>query len=516
MPTTNVTLHNAPFLTKQRALVDRLLVGQIGKDLFELPTFVDIDNAGEGVADYFDDWYQRTLPLKGTNGTIKRTVRIYQSLALQGAFYAYNAEIDSFDLYTADPDLLSGIDGGQNFDPGKITAENSENIIHCMRLDVKYLNVTGDYSVKATKLTAKRKLKAYSTVFVPYIVVERLLMLLRKQFKAGRVYEMYVQRGKELKKSIVSLNPDVLSHYNGIDGGGFGDDIVDFHLNGRVYLPAVGAPSTTLGLTYMTLDGLDYLAPVRAGELEIEIPDNSTRALIRSEMFNIFVDQTFHAFNNGKPGPRQKLRTLLRAYGNEVQPNADRYEYYRAIRDLPIDLKDDLWGRVSESFKRYAERMETVITGFKKVDAPRSGLELRDMLKSGVYRMITVSSEGKFSMMYVTNNYDILEKAYGSNYFASYESEGSRRARFRYLISDGVSPEIAMERAGVRGLFDEEVTPYQAAQEVMHENNDDDNFDYNSVPVTTRVLFYSKSLGGGGFYRRIYPDKIYSMAQLNV
>lgn len=507
-------LTSGTFLNKRRAIIDEQLKAQFGAETFELPTFATIANEDTELIEYFDLVFQSSLPSRSKEGTaVRRTTRVFQGMALEGAFFAWNPDTDTMELYTANADILRGIEGGHRFDLSKALADNVEGNVYCMRLDPTFINASGEYTLKAVQLTSKRKLSAGRCLFVPYIIVVRFMYLLNKLMKAGRVLEVVINQGTVEKNRLITTNTKVLDYFN---GGLHAEEpgIVDVHVAGRVYAPVVGAPLTTLGMTAIKLDSLDYISAIRSNDVSIEKPDNSVTTLIRGELLSIFVNTAF-ASEDGKQ--KSKLRALLKSYGHDMHVNASRLDYVKTIQDLDSSLRDDLWSRLPKSFIDYGERLENrLFVTSTPEGVPSNSAELRNMLREGLYRIVTFSSKGTFSMMYATNNTELLTIAYGTGYEARYESEGYRRSRLREAISAGEPLSVAAKQwcfpDYVNVDIDQEA---EIISELFNSESAEGSNTGSSSSVMARTLFHSLSNERSSFYRTIYPERIYSMHRLD-
>lgn len=533
-----------------RAVVDGFLKESLKSDEFDIPNLGALCNRAPELRDGLTFLYESTLPVTGKDGPVGESMKVNQGMALDGLFYAYNLDNGEFKLYTANPIVLNSLHGGGGFNSSKTYEHNMNGIINAMRVDVKYLSPrTGVYEAKATRLTGPRVLDTEKFLFVPYYVITRLIQMLVSLLNAGRVVEIVHNADGAPHQRLVSMNPTVLSEYN--HDSAFTSDLkmVDFRYTGGLYLPVVGAPSTTSGITRINFANLDRVSTVNRRSVDLEPADNNPFRMIEREIIKIFVRQVFASENDDvKP----MLWDLLRKLKTDIPYDSKEYEYQRAITDMAPDTRNRLWNRLPPGLIKYGERMNSLIDRYEAVEIPETVSDLRQMLNKALYRIVVMRSTGTFFTVYATNSNSILRMAYGDNYVARYEDQGVRLRSFLYSynrdgekaltrpvlggsgggiaeassMTDGQGIESTSAPGDVRrGLAgyglkdviedvagnDREVLEYVLKQaeesEENHRRSPDDK-------LLVRALFVSAQLGDS-IYRYIIPRHIYSIARVS-
>lgn len=534
-----------------RAVVDGFLKESLKSDEFDIPNLGALCNRAPELRDGLTFLYESTLPDTGKDGPVGESMKVNQGMALDGLFYAYNLDNGEFKLYTANPIVLNSLHGGGGFNSSKTYEHNMNGIINAMRVDVKYLSPrTGVYEAKATRLTGPRVLDTEKFLFVPYYVITRLIQMLVSLLNAGRVVEIVHNADGAPHQRLVSMNPTVLSEYN--HDSAFTSDLkmVDFRYTGGLYLPVVGAPSTTSGITRINFANLDRVSTVNRRSVDLEPADNNPFRMIEREIIKIFVRQVFASENDDvKP----MLWDLLRKLKTDIPYDSKEYEYQRAITDMAPDTRNRLWNRLPPGLIKYGERMNSLIDRYEAVEIPETVSDLRQMLNKALYRIVVMRSAGTFFTVYATNSNSILRMAYGDNYVARYEDQGVRLRSFLYSYNrdgekaltrpvpggsggGGIAEASSMTddqgiestsapgdvRRGLAGYGlkdviedvagnDREVLEYVLKQAEESEEN------HRRAPddkLLVRALFVSAQLGDS-IYRYIIPRHIYSIARVS-
>lgn len=537
---------------RYRALVDGFLKENLKTGVFDIPNLGALCNASFELYENLVFLYESNLPTTGVYGPVDDGMKAHQAMALDGLFYAYNLNYGDFNLYTANKVVLNSLHGGGNFNRKKTYEHNMHGVVNAMRIDVEYRSPhSGLYDARAVMLVGDRKLEEENFLFVPYYVISRAIQMIRTLMRAGRVVEIVHNAGAAEKRRLVSLNQTVLSEYN--DDSDFTSNLgmIDFRYTGSVYLPVVGAPITTSGITRVDFASLDRVSTVHRRRVDIEKANNEPFNMIRREIIEIFVRQVFASTNDDVKPLLWEMTTYLDI---DIPYDSTEEEYIRALTTLDQTRLEFVWDQLPPGLLNYANRAGKIVDRFEPVDIPKDTYELREMMNRAVYRIVGMRADGSFFTVYGTNNNRILRLAYGSDYVSRYEDQGVKLRSFLYSYNrDGVqalnrkppeqpqgivrpkegSPEPSsygvqyggetravnvrkgLESYGLQSMSrniagsDERILNYilrrarQAEEEHRKQTPD---------KLLVRALFVSHQLGDS-IYRYIIPEHIYSIAR---
>lgn len=531
-------------LKARRPVVDGVLKEQINSDTFYLPTVETLGNLDNGIYEGYKFLYKSTLPITGKDGDVDNEMLIYQGMALDGCFLAYNTDSEKVSLCTANEKILNSVSSSTSFDLSKCYTNNVEGAVHAMRLDVNYGGFDPDnFTIKAVRLAGKSRLNVENHIFIPFYVITRIFQMFKTMSKAGRVLKVVHEKDTGGKERVVTTNPTVLREFN--DDEGFVKSLraLDFRYKSTLYMPVVGSPSTTSGITRINIPKLDEVRVLRKNEVDVEKADNSPLKMVEREILTIFVKQVFNAEESFK----KMLFKYLKKYGEAVPYDADMYDYIRAVRDLSDESTEKLWTHIPPAMRTYADKIGSILNQHEMVEPPKDVPELMSLMKGAVYRIVAMRSNGSFYTVYATNNDEILRIVYGKNYVSRYEDYRVRLRSFLYDAErgksvwghdrggsggrnfgpedireervDSIDPSGIREKLGVYGIDaqnvpgnDQEVLNYyldQASEaKESHRKGTDDN------KGLVRALFTAVTLGET-FYRNVIPSRIYSMARVS-
>jgi len=533
-PTLNVL---SKVLREHRAFVDALVVEKVNQlsdhdrtKTYTIPTFSSLCNRNPEILEAYENAYKWRFPTSGHQGELSSEMMAYQGMATDTPFFALNLTSGDFSLYSGNPEHLALFKGGDKFDKSKTYDLLQEGIVNAMRLDVDYYNVRGGYTVKATKLinakAGDRRLNVSNFIFVPMTIIDRLILMLTTFMRKGRVVKIVSDDSGALKDHFVSMNPNVIEEYNGHSNP---LEYIDFRYVGRVYVPVVGAPIYSTGLTRIEFSALDEVTVTRQSDINIEPANNSPEQLIQDEVFSKFLELVFM---ERYAEQKKKIWDLIVLLGGVVPYDAHRYSYLRAIRSLGADARMALWSKLPDDFKNYANQMSQVIRGYEPYVGEISVPALRNVLRKGVYKIVMLKSNGTFSSVIATNNEEMLKIAYGPSYQQKYEHDDFRLGKFFNDVNNGM-PEVEamkkwnmLEASYVKDTYDTETSDEEALASALYawaeksqdrfiENLDEDRVysSYHEKELTVRKLFSSNGIGES-FYRKIPIQKIYQVSRL--
>lgn len=536
-------------LKAHRQLIDDYLKEQLNAEIFYLPNINTLCNLSNEFRKDIVFVYDSSLPGTGKEGDVTEGMKILQGMALDGLFYAYNLEKDTLDLYTANDQVLNSLHGGGGFNKGKTYTFNMNGVVNAMRVDVEYQSPrTGEYNAKATRLTGQRVLDHENFLFIPYNVIARFIQMFKSMLGRGRVVKIVHNADGAPHERLVSLNPAVLSEFNEDSAFTSSLEMVDFRYNGAVYLPVVGAPSTTSGITRVDFSTIDRVEAVHRRTVDVEPADNNPWSMIEREITKIFVRQVF-ASEDDRVKPQ--LWKLLKKLGNEIPFDSEEYAYIRAVHDLDSAEREKLWNLLPPKLTEYGDRIANLLDRYEAVPVPETVPELQSLMLDGVYRIVVMRSKGgSFYTTYATNNNQILEMAYGKNYISKYEDENVRLRSFLSAYDklgvgalggggggigsgsndhsepyagdntglDGVDIREGLRGYGLTGALDDVAGEGTELMNVVVEKAKKAREDHvrgtTDRMLLVRRLFAAAQLGDT-IYRRVIPQYIYSIAKVS-
>lgn len=533
-----------------RQVIDDYLKEQLNADVFYLPNINTLCNLSNEFRNDIVFAYESRLPITGKDGDVTEGMKVLQGMALDGLFYAYNLEKDLLELYTANDQVLNSVHGGGTYNAGKTYELNMKGIVNAMRIDVTYQSPhSGEYEAKATRLAGARVLDHEKFLFIPYGVIARFIQMFKSMLGRGRVVRVIHNADGAPHERLVSVNPAVLSEFNHDSGFTSSLEMVDFRYNGSLYLPVVGAPSTTAGITRIDFAGIDKVEAVHRREVSVEVADNDPWSMIEREITKIFVRQVFAS---GDDSVKPRLWKLLKRLGTEIPFDSEEYEYIRAVHDLSSTERSKLWELLPPKLAEYGDRMANLLDRFEPVAIPKSVPDLQKLMLDAVYRIVVMRSKGgSFYTVYATNNNQVLEMAYGKNYISRYEDENVRLRSFlnsyeRYGVGalggsgaagvsqkpqepvepyaggneglNGVDIRSGLRGYGLSGILDDVAGDSTELLDTVVEKAKEAKEDHirgtNDRMLLVRGLFVSAQLGDS-IYRRVIPQYIYSIAKVS-
>lgn len=362
----------------------------------------------------------------------------------------------------------------------KIGEKNARRVIHAMRIDATYVNAH-EYTLKTVNLTAKTELKMDECIFIPLYSLERLYTVLDSFFfqsqqglKLGDIKPARDSALLEVRQTMANVQTvryltasrKGIAKYRGVD------DIGDIPQNAiyrlplfRMYVPSLGAPVTSLGLSAINVFSLDSLHAVKWSHFSAPLPDNSMQKLIQGEVINVWLrgiletkkdadgQETSGESDSGTDsnGARTSLITMLnQTYGLDIPYDAGVTAVIKEVRDLEPVKFNDLFARLPQQWQDYAQRMGGVLTQCTPVQVPSTATELADMLATGAYRIVFGTKAGKFSSALVSNSEFVLRSFYGKAWWRTYEVSTFARQLFAFRkLSSGVPLEVVADLLGM-------------------------------------------------------------------
>ena len=303
-----------------------------------------------------------------------------------------------------------------------------------------------------------------------------------------------------------------------------------YPLEGYAYLPVIGAPITTTGLTKISIFTLMDIRPYN--DVILEEPNSSKT--IRNHMADIEIsrkiDFMLHDDGAGLFGLESTIRNFLpkaREYFSEglngiTWPLLSHYLHSLSGRDLE-KAYSILIKYLHIDLSKYAG----LFTGeIKVVNTSVGSLHIQRLIRDNLCVAILMGNEGNLYSIPVTNNRSVLSAFYGNDYFKTYEQLSYRVYRSMYLVKQlGVGLEEALKDNNV--TTNPEIVR-KLRDSISHISNLDElneaaktivynglgkvsrNESYESKNILVRTLEgYLKSVGNTeNYYRYIKPQSI--------
>ena len=197
-------------------------------------------------------------------------------------------------------------------------------------------------------------------------------------------------------------------------------------LTNTFYVPSVGASIHTAGVTNINLMTLDAIQPATLGEVDLTdlnvdltlargFYEKSVRKMKQLELKKLSgvlgIDIT------GDTVPAMKYKCL----------SIEKYdqEYYVLMKENKDIFKVD-------EFRALPNKLGSL---YDDVPIPLNKDELKELMGTGIFKVVITKRTGGLSTMIVTNSRQELEKMYGRSYIGKYESLRVRITRIREILA---------------------------------------------------------------------------------
>lgn len=359
---------------------------------------------------------------------IPDSIKVAQGAVLDGFMYMYdaaNAELKG--ICSANPLLLGDeVDGSYDKLLKKIFKKNQEGEIFGYRLDFTYndySNTEGEFKI----VNHRTVMDEESVVVVPYIVGDVICATVNKLLQGGGMvaFKQTLPNGS-VKVRATSNNVEHLKHYSDDPLAVEGLQVEYYPLQGFIYIPSMGAPSTTAMMSRVDFFNLDKIARLKGYEdcrrLGIQKSRDGIDELFKEQaIIQSLAEMKFR-------DPEEFSKTVKRL------PNAgivigDVAEEDIGVTTISNYLHTSTRGIENKALKvvkgatpRY-ELRKALITGESMAIDPK---EIRSYLGKSLIKVIWKKANGKYASGVVTNSENILSRVYGKEYFSRYESTGVR------------------------------------------------------------------------------------------
>lgn len=358
---------------------------------------------------------------------IPNNIKLVQGLMMDSLVFGYDMETDEINLYTMNVSTLFnlGVDMPKLLDT--CFNYNTEGKIYAFRIDAEYTS-ENQISFKAVRLISKKSLVVDKFCFFPYEIISSAMGVIKRCMDMGVTFRMVQNFPDGLKKErFVSASEKILSMYCDNKEATRWVRASYFPIKAFMYLPVLGAPSTSSMVTRVNLFNLDAICPVTSKEqLKVEKIKNPLESLILRSSISTrlaelqlaggwdYMEAVESIPNIDKYFNSDSDKYLVPSYVlNQVLSSLSIEEQHRVCEDIGAS---DIY-----------DTMSSMLTENRVIDISRMDeMALRRMLHKGIYNVISISKKCKYYSMIVTNSREILAKMYGEDYFARCEAYNVR------------------------------------------------------------------------------------------
>ena len=411
-------------------------------DNFFIPTIQIITDRNPSLEKELLDLYNRKFPI-GTED-IEDEIKILQASVLDGLVVGVNTEKDGeLQIYTANIGAIFGVDSNSKFNIEKTLELNRKRVVHAVRVDIDYTSEEG-FNYKIVSLNKNTNLHIVDLEnntgrfhLVPYVAMQRSMAYFKEALDDMRVINVTQDKGELLKSRYITKRGDILAKYS--DSEAFAKSLKPsyFPLKGFFYAPVVGASSLTMGVT--RIDLIDVCKIEYVSKIEnISKPEGGIDSAIKTSSIMTILSNMYDSDVEGyqKIVDNLPVDSILTGAVFDVDKGVpspiSMMKYINSLNKEDKSIIENLIPGLDKEM----ESKKSVLNNYKKLDPSMYTLsEIKEMLKTGVYKFELRKKDCNYSSVTVTNSPELLKKMYGEDYFAKYESTGVRIRGLVNLIS---------------------------------------------------------------------------------
>lgn len=405
-------------------------------DNFFIPTIQTILEGNPELEKELIDLYNRKFPM-GDTDDIDYEIKLLQASALDGLVVGINTEKDGdFQIYTANIGAIFGVNNESKFNLDRTLELNRKRIVHAVRIDIEYTSEEG-FNYKVVSLNKNTNLHIVDVEtfegrfhLVPYIAIQRSMAFFKEMLDDMRVLSVTQDKGEVNKTRYITNNGNILSNYS--DSEEFAKSLKAsyFPLKGFFYAPVIGASSITSGVTRIDLldvsnvgnvgkNNLPKIAKPKDG-LEYSIKESCMLSVL-NDMYNRDID-SYQKLIDSLPN-NDILTGAVFDIDKGVPNPLSVIKYTNGISRGDLEKVHSLVPGLEEEYNT----KKGIFNKHEKIDPSSLSIdEVRGMLKNGVYKFQIRKKDCNYSTITVTNSVPVLKALYGDDYFAKYESFGTR------------------------------------------------------------------------------------------
>lgn len=408
--------------------------------------------------------------------SIPDAVKAVQAALFDGMCYGYNLANNTALLYTMN-DMLIKEHNGVGLDEAckkVIMKKNKVGKFESYRIDSKYFVSNNSFEHKLVKhrleITNSYKIEddgISGVILVPYIVVVRVKKFLKYFLEKGYILKLRQELNGGTKLRCATGNTLVLEKFNGVKvtpNSNTGNYIPYRYLYNApvpyVYVPSLGAPSTSSGVTRINMFDLGEIRVLRDTsdvlDLGVYPPKDALMSFIESRLIINIILRNKDNYSLLDVLPRND--SLLNVGSDLSKITSGLVSNY--VHSLTDDELDFVKGLISD-FDIEVARVKSLL-----YDKPRKASleelnDIRGTLKEHICRIVVMKNDCTLSSMICTNSNKFLAKMYGYDYFGIYESFNVRFNSLYDDLSIGKPASLALRDNGfnydmdIKGIMEE-------------------------------------------------------------
>ena len=382
------------------------------------------------------DKYKNRIPAATE---IPDEIKVLQGALMDSLVYCYNNETGGIDLYTLNEKIIGylGVDNEKLI--SKAYDLNKEGVLHCYRIDIEYLSAT-DIVYKATQLNKNTQIDASKFSLFPYDVIKAIIDTTSMMLINNGVLKIDQNVSGVMKSRVATNRDDLLKKYcdNPNAVGSVATSL--YPLKGYMYVPILGAPSTTAMMSKVDVFNLDSIHIItNSSQIKVKKAEDPIGILKKTRVISKRLSEMQMGDPVGYSEVISRLPRVSELFVDEASSTMpSQVAVAKYLNTLSTSELDSIISNL-EGAKEKLEVLDGIFTTNESINVASvtSDDALRDMLKSGVYNVIATKKDCSYTSMIVTNNEGILKKLYGDDYFGKYESFGFRFNRLAYLVKSG-------------------------------------------------------------------------------
>lgn len=480
------------------------------------------------------DLYNGTFGTHKLVNDIPDDIKAVQGALLDGLVFGFDPSTESMEIYTMNAKLLFGMDAPVTFIDDKVVDKNSKGEYKGFRIDITYRDGSDSFEFKAVN---HRKVLNEDIIFVPYLSIARGMKLVESYLSGGSVLKLVQHVAGVEKVRAVTQNKKLLAEFCDDPSAVEFTGCQYFPLKAMFYVPVIGAPSTTAMVTKVNIVNLDYISKLanraQLKSLGVFKPTNALRIMIGENTVIQVLDRV------SKESP-DEYSALLDKFprndeifdggtkdGSEVSP-VMLSKYMHQLSEKELEQVFDTVPGVKEEMGKKQFLMDNFEVKFKIDKEPIDPVELRRLIKGHICKILCRKDDCSTYTVLGTNNFKLLSKLYGKDYFGKYESLGSRlgacvdeirmgrpmkEACSEYCLDLDIIEEVSL-KVNIRDItkYDELKKEYAALAGIKTRSSSS-----GGSGIMIRQCFATRTTNGevSDYYRTVNPEKVLQVAILS-
>lgn len=420
-----------------KKVMDNYIMENLKQGSFSIPIVQALVGTSKTLEKNLIELYDRKILVDTSH--ISDEIKVLQASAFDGLLIGVNLEKGgTTGIYTANPNAIFNFDNESKFSIDKTLELNENGIINAVRIDVEYLNSEEKFSFKPVSLNKNTNLQVADIdtmegrfLLIPYIAFQRSLAFFKEMLDDGRTLKVTMEQGGMLKERYISAKSSELAKY--CDSKEFAESLKPeyFPLKGFFYAPVLGASSLTLGRTRVDL--IDICKVESTTKPKVSKAENPVDEMLRDSVAEMILTDIEKYDTDTYADIVSKMPKKDKVFG-AMQDAPSVVSIMRYMRQLsPSDKEKAL--KLIPGFDDAVSEYKGVLNKCEYLDASKyKPEEIKELLKSGVYKFIIRKNDCMYSSMTITNDENILRSIYGKDYFKRYESLGVRLYKLESMV----------------------------------------------------------------------------------